>query len=575
MNRSLIALCALLLSITGHAQNSPLWMRYPSISPDGNTIIFSYKGDLYKVASGGGEATPLTLHEAHDYMPVWSRDGKWIAFASDRYGNFDVFVMPAAGGESKRLTYHSANDYPYDFSPDGKTVLFGTPRNDVYTSARFPNRGIFQKLYKVPVSGGRSTMFLSAGAEWARFNKTGDKIIFQDRKGYEDALRKRHTSSVTRDIWMYDTRKDEYVQISNFEGEDREPVWGADDNSFYFLSEKDGAQNIYKATMAGGTTLEQLTKMKDHPIRHLSRANNGTLSFSYDGNLYTMKDGGTPQKITITIGTDTRTNSEKIIPINTGVTQTALSPNGKEIAFVVRGEVFVTSVEGGITKRITNTPQQERNVKFSPDGRTIYYSTERGNSWDIYKASIERKEEPYFYTSTVVKEEAVVATEAEEFQPEVSPDGKELAFLEERNVLKVFNLATKKSRTVVPKGINFSYADGDQYYSWSPDGKWLSFNSAEGRWGSSEVALMKADGSGERMNLTKSGFGDGQPKWAFGGKALLWGTDRDGKKPLAFQGAREIDIYAMFFDQEAYDKFKLTKDDFALAKEKEDKEKEE
>ncbi len=575
MNRSLIALCALLLSITGYTQNTPLWMRYPSISPDGKTILFSYKGDLYKVASAGGEATPLTLHEAHDYMPVWSRDGNWIAFASDRYGNFDVFVMPAAGGESKRLTYHSANDYPYDFSPNGKTVLFGTPRNDVYTSARFPNRGIFQKLYKVPVTGGRSTMFLSAGAEWARYNKSGDKIIFQDRKGYEDALRKRHTSSVTRDIWMYDTKKDEYVQISNFEGEDREPVWGADDNSFYFLSEKDGAQNIYKATLAGGTTLEQLTKMKDHPIRHLSRANDGTLSFSYDGTLYTMKDGGTPQKINITIGTDTRSNSEKIIPINTGVTQTALSPNGKEIAFVVRGEVFVTSVEGGITKRITNTPQQERNVKFSGDGRTIYYSTERDNSWDIYKASIARKEEPYFYTSTVIKEEAVVATEAEEFQPEISPDGKELAYLEERNVLKVHNIATKKSRTVVPKGINFSYADGDQYYSWSPDGKWLAFNSAEGRWGSSEVALMKADGSGERMNLTKSGFGDGQPKWAFGGKALLWGTDRDGKKPLAFQGAREIDIYAMFFDQEAYDKFKLTKDDFALAKEKEDKEKEE
>ncbi|HEY0042584.1 MAG TPA: S41 family peptidase, partial [Flavisolibacter sp.] len=119
------------------------------------------------------------------------------------------------------------------------------------------------------------------------------------------------------------------------------------------------------------------------------------------------------------------------------------------------------------------------------------------------------------------------------------------------------------------------YADGDQNYNWSPDGKWISFNSAEGKWPSSEVALMKADGSGERMNLTKSGFSDGNPKWAFGGKALMWVTDRDGKKPLAFQGAREVDVYAMFFDQEAYDKFKLTKDEFALAKEREEKEKEE
>lgn len=576
MKKRLLFAAALLLGLCGFAQNNARWIRYPSLSPDGKTIVFSYKGDLYKVPSAGGEAVPLTVHEAYDYMPVWSRDGKWLAFASDRFGNFDVFVMPATGGEAKRLTYHSAADVPYDFTPDGKSVLFGTPRNDVYTSARFPQRGLFNKLYKVPVAGGRSVLFNSAGAEYARFNKTGDKLLFQDRKGYEDALRKHHTSSVARDIWMYDVKKDEYVQVSAFEGEDREPVWGENDNTFYYLSEKEGgSQNIYKAVVGGSAIVTQVSKLKNHPVRHLSRSNDGTLAFTYDGDLYTMKDGGTPQKITVVVNTDTRGRDEKILPINTGVTQTALSPNGKEIAFVVRGEVFVTSVEGGLTKRITNTPQQERNVKFSPDGRTLYYSTERGKSWDIYKASIERKEEPYFYASTLVKEEPVVATEADEFQPELSPDGKEIAYLEERNTVKVVNLSTKKSRTIVPAGVNYSYADGDQYYTWSPDGKWISFGSNEGRWPSSEVALMKADGSGERMNLTKSGFNDGGPKWAFGGKALLWVTDRDGKRPLAVQGAREVDVYAMFFDQEAYDKFKLTKDEFALAKEREDKEKEE
>ena len=573
--KRLIACATLLITMGSFAQTNPLWLRYPSISPDGKTIVFGYKGDLYKVASSGGEAIPLTLHEAHDYMPVWSKDGKWLAFASDRYGNFDVYVMPAGGGEAKRLTYHSANDVPYDFTPDGKTVLFGTSRNDIYTSARFPQRGLFQKLYTVPVTGGRSVMYLSAGSEFAKFNAKGDKLIFQDRKGYEDGWRKHHTSSVTRDIWMYDTKKDEYIQVSTFEGEDREPVWGGDDNTFYFLSEKDGAQNIYKASVGGQSSVAQLTKMKDHPVRHLTRASDGTLAYSYDGEIYTMKDGGAAQKVKITISADTRGGDDKILPVNTGVTQAALSPNGKEIAFVVRGEVFVTSVEGGLTKRITNTPQQERNVQFSPDGRTIYYSTERDDSWDIYKATIDRKEEAYFYASTVIKEEPLIATDADEFQPILSPDGKELAYLEERNILKVHNIGNKKNSTIVPKGVNFSYADGDQYYTWSPDGKWLAFNSAEGRWPSSEVALMKADGSGERMNITNSGFFDGQPKWAFGGKSLLWVTDRDGKKPLAFQGAREVDVYAMFFDQEAYDKFRLTKDEFALEKEREDKQKEE
>ena len=570
--RKLIAIAAVAASLSSKAQNNPLWLRYPSISPDGKTIVFDYKGDIYKVPAAGGEAVPLTIHEAYDYMPVWSHDGKWIAFASDRYGNFDVYIMPSAGGEAKRLTYNSSNDVPYDFTPDDKKVLFGTNRNDIYTSARFPQRGIFQKLYEVPVTGGRSVMYLSAGSEFAHFNSKGDKVIFQDRKGYEDAYRKHHTSAVTRDLWVYDSKKDEYTQVSSFEGEDREPVWGSDDNSFYYLSERNGSQNLYKGSV-NSKEVTQLTKMKDNPVRFLSRSHDGTLCFTYDGEIYTMTESGTPQKVKININNDTRGNDEKILPVNTGITQTALSPNGKEIAFIVRGEVFVTSVEGGYTKRITNTPQQERSVKFSPDGRTLYYASERGNSWDIYKASIERKEEPYFYASTVVKEEPVIATEDDEFQPVVSPNGKEIAYLDERNIIKVYDLSAKKSRTIVPKGINFSYADGDQDYTWSPDGKWIAFNSNEGRWGASEIALMKADGSGERMNLTNSGFGDGEAKWAFGGKALLWTTDRDGKKPLAYQGAREVDVYDMFFDQDAYDRFKLTKDEFSLLKEKEDKDK--
>ena len=496
-------LISAVLALPVLAQNNPLWLRYPAISPDGKTIVFGYKGDLYKVPTSGGEAIPLTVHEAHDFMPVWSHDGKWIAFASDRFGNFDVYLMPAIGGEAKRLTYHSANDYPYDFSPDNKSVLFGTNRNDIYTSARFPQRGLFQKLYEVPIKGGRSVMYLSAGSEFARFNAKGDKLIFQDRKGYEDAYRKHHTSAVTRDIWVYDIKKDEYNQVSSFEGEDREPVWGGDENTFYYLSEKDGNQNIYRAAL-NSKEVVPITKLKDYPVRNLSRSNDGTLCFTYKGEIYTMKETASPAKVNISINADIRGNDEKILPINTGVTQTALSPNGKEIAFVVRGEVFVTSVEGGLTKRITNTPQQERTVQFSPDGRSLYYATERGNNWDIYRAYIERKDEPYFYASTVVREEPVIATEAEEFQPEVSPDGKEIAYLEERNILKVYNLASRKSRTIVPKGVNFSYADGDQDYKWSPDGKWIVFDSEEGRWGVSEIALMKADGTGQRRNLTES-----------------------------------------------------------------------
>lgn len=220
------------------SQNNPLWLRYPAISPDGKEIVFGYKGDLFKVSSDGGTALPLTLHEAHDQMPVWSPDGKQIAFASDRYGNFDVYVIPSSGGEANRLTFHSGNDIPWDFSPDGKHIIFSSPRNDLQSSVRFPNKGLFGKLYQVPVEGGRSTLVSTAGFQFANYDQDGSKIIFQDRKGYEDEWRKRHTSSVTRDIWVYDLNTKKYTQVSDFEGEDREPIFSLDGKSAFYLSEK-------------------------------------------------------------------------------------------------------------------------------------------------------------------------------------------------------------------------------------------------------------------------------------------------------------------------------------------------
>ncbi len=554
------------------SQSTPLWLRYPAISPDGKQIVFSYKGDLYKVASSGGAALPLTMHTAQDYMPVWSHDGKWIAFASDRFGNFDVYVMPSEGGDPKRLTYNSVADYPWDFSPDDKHVIFGSGRNDLATSVRFPVNGVFQKLYTVPVTGGRSIMISAAGMQNAHYNKNGDKIIFQDNKGFEDPWRKHHTSSITRDIWTYDIKSKDYKKLTSFEGEDREPVFASDDQSYYYLNEKSGSLNVYKASVSTGGE-KQLTNFKNNPVRFLSRSNNNTLCFAYDGEIYTMNEDGTPKKVNIIINSENKSNTEHVLSINVGATEFELSPNGKEIAFVFRGEVFVTSVDGGITKRITNTPYQERTVTFGPDGRTLYYAAERSNGWDIMKSTISRKEEPYFYASTVINETPVIATDKEEFQPAISPNGKEIAYLEERNILKVFDLDKKTSRTIIPAGQNFSYADGDQSFSWSPDSKWIAAQSSKGNYGSSEIVLYKTDGTDVGTDITTSGFGDFAQQWALNGKALLWATDKEGKRPLAYQGARELDIYAMFFDKETYDKYKLNKEDYALLKEKEDKDK--
>ena len=553
------------------AQDSnPLWMRYPAISPDGNSIVFSYKGDIWKVDAKGGQAIPLTLHEAHDYMPVWSHDSKTIAFASDRYGDFDIYTIPATGGQPTRLTFYSSDDYPSAFSANDSEVIFSSLRIDAAENQQFPS-GRMPELYAVPAKGGRVRQVLTIPAEYASYNAKGDMLVFQDKKGYEDPWRKHHVSSVTRDIWVYQTSSKIFSKVTDFEGEDREPVFSKDGKTIYYLSEEKGTFNIFSVDVRNPKEKKQLTKMDKHPIRFLTIADNGSLCFHYNGEIYTMGPNEKPQKVKISIHADNRNNDIKILPVTTA-TEFDVSPNGKEIVYIFRGEVFVSSVEGSITKRITNTPEQERNVSFSPDGRSVLYAGERKGSWNLYQSTIKRPEDKYFFNSTLLTETAILESAAETFQPAYSPDGKEVAFLEERTALKVINLETKAIRTIIKREGNYSYSDGDQYYQWSPDGKWFLADVLQKNQWIGEIGLIKADGTGEVINLSRSGYSEGNGKWMMDGKMLIWFSDRDGMKSHASWGS-EMDVYAMFLTKDAYDKYRLSKEEYALLKEQEKEDK--
>lgn len=563
---------AAIAAASAFAQSGATWLRYPAISPDGQTILFSYKGDIWSVPATGGNATPLTLSESYEFAPVWSHDGKSIAFSSDRFGNLDVFVMPAGGGESKRLTFHSTREVPSSFTADDTAVLFNASRQDAATNAQFPTGGMVE-LYSVPVAGGRVSQVLTTPALDATVSSTGDKIIFHDYKGYESDWRKHHTSSVTRDVWVYDVPSQKYTQLSTFNGEDRNPVFDSNNNDFYYLSEQSGSFNVYKSSLSSPAKSIAITKFSKHPVRFLTRAKSGTLAYSYDGELYTQKPGSEPVKVNVRVAAEGREAIERIVPVNGGFTEVSLAPSGKEFAFVFRGEIFVSSIDGKMVKRVTNTPWQERSVSFSPDGRSLVYAAERDNNWNVYTVSLTRKEEPYMFASTLVKEQAVIATPAEEFQPAFSPDGKEIAYLEDRDTLKVYNIASKQSRVVLPGDKNYSYADGDQYYQWSPDSKWLlvSFGLPE-RVQTPEVGLVAADGKSEVHNLTNSGYDDFVPKFAADGKMIIWGSTREGSLNQG-GGSNSGDVFGMYLTKAAFDRAKLSKEELALVKEIEDRDK--
>lgn len=571
--KTIVTIALAMTSIAGLAQESALWMRNPAISPDGTAIAFSYKGDIFVVNSEGGKASQLTTHPGYDNRPIWSPDGKTIAFSSDRNGGTDVFIMPATGGAPTRLTFNSAGEFPETFTPDGKNIIFRTRILPDAQYAHFPNEG---QVYSVPVKGGRPELVLTMDACDIKFNKDGSKMIYHDVKGYEDEWRKHHTSSVTRDVWTYDLKSRVFTNLTNKQVEDRNPIFADNDQNIIFLSERFGDFNVCKMAVNNSQKIEQITSHKKHPVRFLSRANNGTLCYSYNGELYTLTEGKQPKKININVMMD-QLEPQMVLNTNTaGASDMLLSPNNKEIALIIRGDVFVTSIEFGTTKRITNTAAQERNLSFSPDGKTLAYAAERDGNWNIYLATMADTTDKMFTYAKEIKEEQLTKGKTACFEPTFSPDGEEIAFLENRTELKVINLKSKKVRTVLDGKYNYSYADGDQWYQWSPDGKWILAKYFEkGGWQNNDVALVNADGSGEIHNLTNSGYNDMGAKWMMDGKAIVWFTDRNGYRSHGSWGAH-YDAYAMFLDTEAWDTFRMSKEDQELAKEaKKDEKKDE
>jgi Uncharacterized protein related to the periplasmic component of the Tol biopolymer transport system len=561
-------------------QTTPLWMRYSSISPNGETIAFSYKGDIFTVPTNGGKATQITTNIAYDSQPVWSKDGKQIAFASDRMGSLDVYIVDSKGGTPKRLTTHSASETPIAFLNDS-TILFSANIMPNQESIQFPS-GQFSQVYSVSINTekiARPKMFYSLPMENISISKDGTTLLFTDKKGYEDPWRKHHTSSITRDIWQckYNAttnKLEDYNKITNFKGEDRNPVFSPNNKSFYYLSEQDGTFNIWQKEL-NATTQNQITKFKDNPVRFLTISNNGTLCFTQNGEIYTLQQGSTtPNKVNISIITDNNNRDLIKQTITNGASDMAVSADGKQIAFIYHGDVYVTSDEYKTTKQITNTPEQERNIDFSPDGRSIVYSSEREGLWQVYQTTIVNKEEKFFPYCTEIKEERLTNTNKPAFQPLYSPDGKEVAFLEDRQAIVVLNLASKKTRTVMDKKYQYSYSDGDQWYQWSPDSKWILSNSiTTGGWNSPDVVLLDASGKKPMFNLTNSGYSDGNAKWVLNGNAFIWASDRSGYRSHGSWGA-ENDIYIMFLNLEEYEKFRMNKEESALYEEAQKKEKE-
>ena len=568
--RNTLLLIALTATTALGAQETPTWIRRNAISPDGRTLAFSYKGDIWTVPVNGGEARQLTSNRAYESDPLWSRDGRTLVFTSWREDSRDLYAIPAEGGVLTRLTDLPGSETPLAVAADG-TVWFSW-YNGEHKSGSYADFPGDQQVWATDLKGAAPKIVTQLTFSAVSFGPAG-KVLYEDYKGYEDPLRKHHTSSVTRDIWLYEgpAAKDgsvsvvpegRFTKLSTYAGEDRNPVFAADGDTFYFLSEQDGkTSNVYRSSLSNPSAQVQLTFYDKNPVRFLSVSDDGTVAFSYNGDLYTLRTGpgagAEPRKVPITLHRDEDEKDINRLSLR-NASSMAVSPNGKEIAVVIRGDVFVTSVDYATTRRITNTPEQERGVSFGKDGRTLYYAAERDGCWSIWCSELTDKDETLFTYAVKLKEERVSPEGETCFQVEVSPDGKMLAYLRDRTELVVQKVGSSKVKSL-HKGVNYSYSDGDQSFAWSPDSRYILCNWQKGGgWNNEDIALVDVE-DGTITNLTESGYSDGSFRWALGGKAITFESDKNGYRSHGSWGA-ETDVYVMFFDGKAFTEFGRSKE---------------
>lgn len=509
--RYLLLTLSVIFTLQFHAQST---IMQPTISPDGRLLSFSFQGDIWVSDVSGSNAKRLTIHEAYETAPVWTNNGKSIVFASERFGNYDIFRINAEGGTPERLTYHSASDIPYSITPSGD-VLFTTARNYKQVERE-------SEIYVLEKDASTEKRFMDALGFDPVSSPDGTKIAFV--RGTCRIQREAYNGPANRDIWVFDKSTQEYTQITKHSTNDFNPQW-LNNEKLVFISGRSGRYNIHQANLNGNIT--QLTEQKDFGIINFSlSAESNTIAFQTAEKSYVFNTNSkTAKPFNININSDYRFDPVVKESMKNSVDEFAVSPNALFIAYINRGELFVTrnDKEDDKAVRLTDGPARESNPVWLNDSVVLFISDVEGQK-DLYAVYSSDEEESDLFYSFKREVKRLTKTNVEESNPVVSPNGEKIAIEIGRGGLKVFDI-DKEGKLSNAKTLLDGW-DSPSGLTWSPDSQWLAYSKSDLNF-NEDVFIHAADNSQDPVNVSMHPKGDYNPVWSKDGSKLGFVSERN------------------------------------------------
>jgi tricorn protease len=506
------AMAALVFAIPAGTQSTkpPVpYLTQPSMSPDNSEIAFVSGGDIWGVPASGGEAHLLVSRAANESRPIYSPDGKRLAFVSTRTGNGDIYILTFETGDLKRLTFDDANDRLDAWSRDGKWIYFSTSGHNI---------SYMNDVYRIGVDGGTPmpvTAETYVNEYFSAPSPDGKTLAFTARGIDSDQWwRKGHSHIDESEIWlMHDGSPARYEQLS--EGGDAKemwPMWGAGDREVYYVSDRGGAQNIWTRSMGGKAT--QVTSFKDGRVLWPTISyDGGFIVFEHDFGIWKLDTkSGKAGPVSIALRGAPNGPANEHMTFSDKISEFELSPDGKKVAFVVHGEVFAVSAkDGGDAFRVTRTTANESGVTWAPDSRKIAYRSDRDGATHLF-----------LYDFGAGKETQLTNAGADAL-PVFSPDGKTIAFLRDGHELRAIDTDGKNERLLAAGYFDRPPNLDDRSVVWSPDSKWVAYLSFGDRLYRNVSVVSAAGGASKPVSFLANG-GSGAISWSPDGTYLLFDT---------------------------------------------------